>query len=86
MDIAQTEVPLRDGDESDRIRSLVALEKYAQRTGETIIEVPFPCNYCELDRMDFQMVDGDGFPMCVKCFKEFADAIGEVMDSNASKQ
>lgn len=57
------------------ISTLVGLERYAKRTGEDIITLPFFCEYCKMTRMDFEMVDGDGFLMCSKCFDIFVDAL-----------
>lgn len=59
------------------IDSMVRYEKYAKRTGNTVVDLPFDCVLCHRPKMDLEMIDGDGFPICVACI----DAIAASMES-----
>lgn len=49
------------------INSLVGYERYARRTGHTVVDLPFDCVLCHKPKMNLEMIDGDGFPICVDC-------------------
>lgn len=59
------------------IDSMVRYEKFAKRTGKTVVDLPFDCGLCHKPKMDLEMIDGDGFPICVGCI----DAIAAGMES-----
>ncbi len=60
----------------DLIDSMVRYEKFAKRTGKTVVELPFDCHLCHKPKMDFEMIDGDGFPICVGCIDAITAAMG----------
>lgn len=64
-------VPSRD----ELIDSYVRYEKYAKRTGQTVVELPFPCHWCNQPKTSLSMIDGDGFPICVDCFEGFVSRV-----------
>lgn len=59
------------------IDSMVRYEKFAKRTGKTVVDLPFDCVLCHKPKMDLEMIDGDGFPICVGCI----DAMTARMES-----
>lgn len=59
------------------IDSMVRYEKFAKRTGKTVVDLPFDCVLCHKQKMDLEMIDGDGFPICVGCI----DAVTASMES-----
>ena len=62
--------------ERDLIDSMVRYEKFAKRTGKTVVDLPFECGLCHKKKMELEMIDGDGYPICVGCIDDIAAAMG----------
>ena len=57
-----------------KLDSICELERYRKKNPEAkAIELPFECHYCHAMRMDFEIVDADGCPVCSQCFSDCVD-------------
>lgn len=69
-------------DKAETVEAIVQLERYlirhperAKRNGgDNCVELPFLCHLCNENRFDLEMIDGDGYPICIKCIDALAGA------------
>lgn len=62
------------------VDAIVPLERYLARHpehkkkngGSNCVALPFTCHYCKRERCDLELIDGDGYPVCVECIDGFA--------------
>ena len=65
------------------VDSIVRLERYLIRHpedarsngGGNCVSLPFRCGLCSQQRFDFEMIDGDGLPICVACIDGFVEIL-----------
>jgi formylmethanofuran dehydrogenase subunit E len=58
-------------EQEHKVRCLVGYERYLRQQPHesNTIELPFSCHHCNEPRFDLEMIDGDGKPICTRCFE-----------------